>query len=272
VRRSRLEPTCWALLATAAMGAATPDVSALRRWMRQDGWLVDAATLPPNAAFNAVAAIALGLSPADAALADALVGKLVVVKGATSAQFPELRQNNSLEAWSWISGTASWVEPTAWCVLALKHRQAHVRASIVRERIRAAEDFLVDRACVAGGWNYGNPNVYGTDLIPHVPTTALGLLALQDQRHHPVVARALTRLQADAPGERSHLALALAILCLRVYGVGVSELTSTLTDWCAARLQRNDPGENLLGIALALCALSDTPAAMAPFTIRTTTA
>ena len=31
-----------------------------------------------------------------------------------------MRQDGSLQAWSWVDGTFSWVEPTAWCLLLLK--------------------------------------------------------------------------------------------------------------------------------------------------------
>jgi len=44
-----------------------------------------------------------------------------------------------------------------------------------------AEAMLYDRMCVGGGWNCGNPMVYGVPGEAQVSTTAWALLAL---RHH----------------------------------------------------------------------------------------
>ena len=64
---------------------------------------------------------------------------------------------------------------------------------------------LLNRACWGGGWNYGNKNVYGRDLWPYVPTTALALIALQDRRCEPIVEQSLAQLQKDVQSERSPL-------------------------------------------------------------------
>jgi hypothetical protein len=216
-----------------------------------------------------MAALALSRSPGGSARATSLIAQLLQFKGeVVDRRYPELRQDNNLAAWSWIDGTTSWVEPTAWCLLLLKQRRETISRTHA-ERIEIGERFLLDRACAVGGWNYGNPNVYGTDLIPHVPTTALGLLAMQDRRHDPVVMRSLARLQADAPGERSPLALALSLICMRVYRVPTNDLVTTLVQICAERLHLHEPSENLHALALALCALTDAPPALAPFSIET---
>ena len=107
-------------------------------------------------------------------------------------------------------------EPTAWCLLALK--QITDRSGEATDRIDEAERLLFDRMCVSGGWNYGNASVLGQELNAYVPTTALGLLALQDRQAHHVVARSLSFLETAWPSERSGTALGLTALCLRVYG------------------------------------------------------
>jgi hypothetical protein len=268
-RRSRLEPTCWALLALAGTDRTPPNVASLRGWPKQNGWLVDAPGLPPNVAFNAIAALTLeSANDSDRAIEKRIIEQILQFKGTTAAQFEELKQDNSLPAWSWISGTISWVEPTAWCLLALKKYRRDTVSASLDDRISIGDRFLVDRACAVGGWNYGNPNVYGTDLIPHVPTTALGLLAMQDRREHPVVNRALERLRMDAAGERSHLALALSLICMRVYKVDAADLERSLIALCADRLRERNPAENLHALALALCALTTTTQAIAPFSIE----
>jgi len=78
-----------------------------------------------------------------------------------------------LSAWPWVEGTHSWIEPTAFQVLALKASAmgSHPRA---REAVR----LLIDRQLPDGGCNYGNKVVLGQTLRPHVQPTGIALLAL----------------------------------------------------------------------------------------------
>jgi hypothetical protein len=70
--------------------------------------------------------------------------------------------------------------------------------------------------------------VLAQDLRPYVPTSALALLALQDQRGHPVVQRSLSWLEAHALSEPSTMALSLAAVCLHVYGRPVEGVLALL--------------------------------------------
>jgi hypothetical protein len=147
----------------------------------------------------------------------ALLTGLLSVKGiALEQDDTPVRQNNQLQAWSWTDGTFSWVEPTAWCVLAVK--KSGVSDAVVRTRLSEAEAMLFDRVCDGGGWNYGNAQVLGQDLRPYVPTTALGVMALQDRRQHSAVSSSLNWLKTHAASEPATMALSLATLCLQVTG------------------------------------------------------
>jgi hypothetical protein len=141
----------------------------------------------------------------------------------------------------------------------LKHRLARGPSPDAAERVRVGEQVLNDRACRGGGWNYGNSNVYGQDLLPYVPTTALALLALQDRRSDVLVARSLERLERDMTTERSALALSLALICLRIYGRPTGVAEQHLTQLVADRYVDTDPNDDLLGLAMASYALSDRP-------------
>jgi hypothetical protein len=111
---------------------------------------------------------------------------------------------------------------------------------------------LIDRSCRAGGWNFGNAVVMGQDLRPYVPTTALGLLAMQDRRDHDVVVRGLASLEALWRDEISATALGLSLVCLSVYGRPVDQLLARLIDHADKALAFG----NHHPIALALFALS----------------
>jgi hypothetical protein len=236
-----------------------PDLSVLSRWPRSGNWLIDVAGAPPNHAFNAIAALTLLQGSSTSAASEAIVRSLIATKGVQLQHDPAIRQDSSLQAWSWVENTFSWVEPTAWSVLLLKHRLARGPYPDAAERVRVGEQVLNDRACRGGGWNYGNSNVYGQDLLPYVPTTALALLALQDRRSDVLVARSLERLERDMTTERSALALSLALICLRIYGRPTGVAEQHLTQLVADRYVDTDPNDDLLGLAMASYALSDRP-------------
>src|SRR5262245_19737777 len=82
--------------------------------------------------------------------------------------------NPDLTGWPWVTATASWVEPTAYALLALKKLRADLGANAVR-RIAEAEQLLYDRMCAGGGWNYGTPREFGLSLPPYPEVTALVL-------------------------------------------------------------------------------------------------
>jgi hypothetical protein len=251
-RRSRIEPTCWAALALGHSEGHAPDVTALRAWKRQDDWLMDFAGAPPNTAFNALAALTFLQEPSAIPLAQPIISRLIQTKGLRLDQSDVVRQDSSIQAWPWVDGTASWVEPTAWCLLLLKTVRSHPADPEAAERIQVGEQFLFDRVCHDGGWNYGNKEVYGTKLWPYVPTTALALLAMRDHRQHSVVTRSLEQLKKDVASERSVVAIALTIICLRAYGAETDTLEQAVI-----KLSAQADSDNLLGTAMMLYALTD---------------
>jgi hypothetical protein len=265
-KSSRLEPTCWALLALARQAGAPVDIAPLQRWPRAANWLVDAPGTPINYAFNALAALTLTQHPEGRALAAPVVTEIVRARGVRLEQATALRQDNSLQAWPWIDQTFSWVEPTAWCLLLLKKLRKDQPASLpaeTAERISVGEQMLADRACKTGGWNYGGSNVYGQELWAYVPTTALALLAMQDRKSDPIVAKSLGYLQKDTGTERSAPALALAVMCLRVFGVDVASFEQDLV----AKLDLSRTLGSTVALASSLYALAETRHGMAAFAI-----
>jgi hypothetical protein len=226
-KASRLEPTCWALLALQAAGEPV-SAAPLQAWPRQNGWLVERSAGTVNVAFNGLAGLAmlaLGAAPADVTpLGQALLG----VRGQKLPPSATQRQDNSLQAWPWIDGTFSWTEPTALAMLFLKQ----LAMPGARPRLAEAERLLFDRVCDEGGWNYGNSNVLGATLEAYVPTTALCLLALADRRAETAVRRSLDFLFARRLSEPSAMALGLTQVALQVHGRasdGVAEALQQVT-------------------------------------------
>jgi hypothetical protein len=225
-RQSRLEPTTLALLALRASGHRI-DITTVAGWPRRSGLLLDARGGEVNLAWHAQAAL-IAQSFDDSAVAASLVTALVDVKGVALPPSPALKQDDRLQGWPWSLGTFSWVEPTAWAIMAVR-RWHRVRPTLdAASRIFEAERLLLDRAIAAGGWNYGNAALFGRDLRPHMPTTALALVALEPIRDHPVVVRGRALLTRRRTAEMSGLPLSLAQIAFGRFGERYPDVESAL--------------------------------------------
>ena len=248
-RQSRLEPTIFALLALHAAGHPL-DVNVIATWPRQDGLLLDTHGGEVNLAWHAQAALITQSISGERSLPADLVQSLLTVKGVALPQSPALRQDDRLQGWPWTRGTFSWVEPTAWATMAVRrwHRQRPTLDAA--SRVLEAERLLLDRACAIGGWNYGNPAAFGHELRPHMPTTAIALLALEPLRDHPVVMRGRAQLATRRFQERSGLPLSLAQIALARFGEPYLDVQAALEDVWA----RSEFLGNVATVALALYA------------------
>src|ERR1700688_2463913 len=139
-----------------------------------------------------------------------------------------VRFNPDKYGWPWISGSAIWVIPTAFSIVAIKQFTACNRSEASEKRIHLGVEMLLDRACVDGGWNSGNSVVYGVPLRTHVEATAIALLALQDERRSELIQRSLVWLKKEADSVDSVSSLAWCILSLFVYQESVEALKNRL--------------------------------------------
>lgn len=137
-------------------------------------------------------------------------------------------QNESYYGWSWTVGTASWVEPTSYAILFLRACPAEWAPPAAKRRVLLGEAMLRDRMCPGGGWNCGNPVVYGVPGVPQVSSTAWGLLALREHPEWPEVQRSLSWLQDHLKSIQSPGSLALALIAMSAYGRPGEELQQSL--------------------------------------------
>lgn len=119
--------------------------------------------------------------------------------------------------WSWMPGTVSWVIPTAYSLVALKHVRGNSRQRSRQFRIRRGVEMLYDRMCSEGGWNAGNSVVYGARLIPHSDATAIALLALLGEPSSDSIMASLDWLEHRAQSLFAPWSLAWTILALEAY-------------------------------------------------------
>ncbi len=168
-------------------------------------------------------------------------------KGRPILQSPELNHDTTLEAWPWVEGTHSWVEPTAIHLLALKASGYGQHA-----RSRDAVRLLCDRAVRTGGWNYGNPEVFGTRLPPHVQPTGLVLAALagEDSAKREIELAVACLRKALSP-DVTTASLCYALIGLAAHGQPVPQSSAWLE-----RAARRTLEERAAPYLLALLALA----------------
>ncbi len=232
---SRTEPTCWALQALLQCSwqeipeAAVRGFQFVREAQLGDGawpsarteqvgcWVTALACLVLLAEKNSSNAVAKGLDwlckdwPRDSTLWRRFLAR-------SSSRRDIFPINNSYRGWGWTPGTSSWVEPTAFVLLALGECPAELLPPAAARRRKLAEAMLRDRMCPGGGWNCGNPLVYGVAGEPLMIPTVWALLALRNQPDQPENILSLEWLEKNVANIQGPGSFALARLCLEAYG------------------------------------------------------
>jgi len=234
--QSSVEPTAWATLALQGdLGRHAEPVDRASKWLRQtqltEGAWPRTAGGHPGCWVTALACLAL-IEHAKAPDAGILKG-LQWLSDSWPAEgnwwwrlrqrwhkSPGMvvRQDHTLRGWSWTPGTASWVEPTAYVLILLRNIPEQLYPAGASKRRQLGERMLYDRACPGGGWNAGNPMVYGVPGEPRIGPTAWALLALRDYENRPENRTSLDWLERNYENITGPGSLALAHLCFRVYG------------------------------------------------------
>jgi hypothetical protein len=161
--------------------------------------------------------------------------------------------------WSWVSGTASWVVPTAFSVIALRHaRQDGFNASAeLSDRVELGTSMLLDRMCPGGGWNSGNGIAFGVVVAPHLDATSIALLALTEQNSDPSVQISLHWLLNHIAGCPSPYSLAWGILAIAAFREISPEARESLYGRAEELIHLTDQAAEVVDNAtLAVCVLA----------------
>lgn len=140
-----------------------------------------------------------------------------------------------LIGWSWVQGTHSWVEPTAYATWAL--RQAGLAK---HKRTREGIQVLLDRVLTDGGWNYGNTRVLDQPLQAFPGTTGLTLRALAGETRTAAIDRSITYLSDELHRVRAPLTLGWGVLGLTAWREQPPEAADWLAE-CAASIESDEP-------------------------------
>jgi len=230
---SRVEATCWTLQAFRQLGvhpeAQQEGFRFLRATQLPDGswpfhatqnagcWTTSLASWALLPDPESRAAVAAGLRwicedwPKKMGFIQRVIRKVAAHKHVSS-------QNDSLRGWGWTPRTASWVEPTAFALIALDQSEKALLPRDFGRRRQLAKALLFDRMCPGGGWNCGDPVVYGVPGHSLVEPTVWALLALRDEANRAEVRISLDWLEKVVPEILGAGSLALAKIGLEAYG------------------------------------------------------
>ena len=266
---SRAEATCWALQALGESSSKVTEAAAARglQYLRTaqlgdgswpattDGtsgcWVTALCCWTMLAAHDFSNSVAAGLRwtcndwPQDSTPWRRFLGKF-------SRQEHVQPINNAYRGWGWTPGTSSWVEPTSFALIALERAPTDMVPRDARRRRELAEAMLYDRMCPDGGWNCGNPRVYGVPGEPLVVPTVWALVAL---RRHPTRREnvmSLDWLERQLANIQSAGSFALAKICLETCGRKLPSNAPVLADL----YERNGFLENVQVAAWTLLAWS----------------
>ena len=225
---SSVEPSALASLALLATSTHDAEAQAVARWIvarcrRLDGSTTvsarsEADTPGWTTPFALLLWNALGGFENERAGA---VAWLMATKGKGYPLVPNgpMGHDTRLIGWPWVADTHSWVEPTSTALLALAPRVPADDPRVV-EGVRV----LLDRAIPTGGWNLGNPVVFGKPIRPLPGPTGLALLALarlaHDHAPRSIIDGALAYSQGVVRQTNAPVSLGWATLGLRAWDAG----------------------------------------------------
>lgn len=224
------EPTVFALLAQLLGNGPLPELDRGMAWLRT-AQRADGGWPPcPSVTQSTWVTAMVALLPRDALGHTVHTGAINWLMGQTGKETSfayrlrsELSGNGAgsdepRRGWPFFPGAAAWVTPTAFGVLALEKVRRDQANGVLQQRILVGREFLLDRICKDGGWNYGRSSVLGVDAPSYPETTGQALLALNEVKS-PKLDAALAAAQEQARTCQSSEALSWLRLGLRAHGV-----------------------------------------------------
>ena len=252
------EPTAWTALALLAHGrhaAAQACCDRLLEFQQSDGslsveasqdspgWPTGLALLAWQQAQQNPIAHAKYKMASDRGLA-----WMLTIRGQFNERITWQGSNTPIQGWPWVDGTHTWLEPTAFNVLALKHL-----GLAEHQRTREATLLLVNRLLERGGCNYGNTFVFGQELRSHLEPTGLCLLALAGEEDTTGrITAAIQYLQRELSARTATASLSYGLLGLAAHSALPPDYQAWLVTAASRTLARDGGSYKLALVALAL--------------------
>jgi Prenyltransferase and squalene oxidase repeat len=251
-KQSWTEATTYAMLALQHRPGAEAALD--RAWRLISSWQLSDGSVRPNVAvpdgtwvtalFVTLACVRGVDDPSVARAVDWLLRVVgaehsVAMRAFSYLHLLKTKLNVSHEGWPWREGNASWIEPTAQTLIALKKVSARHAGSELSGRVREGEALVLSRRCSDGGWNCGNPNVFNYDLPSYPESTALALLGLQGCGATELVGpiAVAQRFRTETKSSLAKAWLGIALACLGDPAKAPAEDTRTSPDIMLAALE-----------------------------------
>lgn len=221
----RPDATAWAVVALRAAGASPDSLYPSRQRLAvnqaADGSVpIDAGH--PDAVWPTALAVLAWHGAAPFADAEARAVKFLLGSGGVRWEErpdeAEMAVDPRMRGWAWVTGTFSWVEPTAVAVMALG-----AAGHSGHERVKEAIAVLRDRQVSAGGWNVGSTRVFRNEHRALPEMTGLALTSLRNQVPREEVAQAIAYVLGVAGKYKTPLALGWCLLGLAAWGEAPDE-------------------------------------------------
>jgi len=248
----RTDSTAWAVLCLKAYNLYPEVVSSARQVLCKaqlpDGNIPLTPDYPEAYWPTAIAAMALADTPEFSSYHEKTINFLLNSKGnifEKEADSP-VGHDTTIEGWSWIQGTHSWVEPTAMAIRALC-----VAGEPYHERTIQGVLLLLDRQLPNGGWNYGNTTVYGKTLKPIPTSSGIALWALAGLPARDKVEMSIKYLSEQLPLLRTPNSIAWAILGLRAWGITTQKSDELISASLQQQGRYSPYGTSQLSVLLA---------------------
>jgi hypothetical protein len=232
------EPTALGALALASSDRHTEQYERALNWLarsqREDGAVPVVADLESPHWTTALALLAWASGPESTRhryrpQIERARGWLLHAKGRSIEQDPLMSHDTTLVGWPWVSGTHSWIEPTAYAIMALR-----ATGDGEHSRVREAVRLVVDRTPAGGGWNYGNQRAFGQTLHAFPATTGIALTALAGEPPQPCVEAGLQYLEAELLRVRAPLSVSWGLMGMRAWDA----LPASAESWLERIAQR----------------------------------
>ncbi len=180
---------------------------------------------------------------------DRAVAWILSTAGETSKRDELCGHDTTLAGWPWVTGTHSWLEPTALQVMALK-----AAGQAGHPRTREGIALLLDRQLPAGGCNMGNTTGIGQGLRPQLHTSGIALLALAGEPSTPRVRKSIHYVQKQLPLPGGALSISWGIL-----GLCAHESDSAIEPAILQRRLERLPSPHAVALLLLATMRNDSP-------------
>jgi hypothetical protein len=249
----RPDAACWGALGLSAVGTHPKKIDRARqslvRIQQEDGRVPISPTHPEVCWPTALAVLAWEGAPDYVRPQERAIRFLLDVDHVRPAGGSEssLAPDEQTGGWPWTMGTHSWVEPTAYSLLALQ-----ASGNVDHRRCRKAVQMMLGRQFPEGGWNGGETITLGRVLRPMPETSGMALTALAGLVDRETIQPSFDYLRSEWVEMTTPLSVAWTVLAFRAWG----EPLDGAEDRIVQVLDRKRPFRPLGTVALSLLLLA----------------